>query len=197
MNGILDIRPKSGTPSERRMCDVLENLCRQHDLAPWIFTRRVDVDETAIPHSHPVLTLNTENEHDEAMALAELVHEQLHWFEEEHALERDRAIDETTVYYPEVPSARPEGAGDETSTRLHLLVCYLEYQALKLLLGAEAAHRTLLATGRHHYRWIYRAVLADEPVIARIVHTHNLLPPVLRAQVREAGGSPAGRGERP
>jgi hypothetical protein len=152
----------------------------KYDLTDWLFTTRVDVDENAIPHSHPVLTINTEHEGNEALFLAAFVHEQLHWFEEEHAEIRDRAIDDTVQYFPKVPSDRPEGAGDEESTRLHLLVCYLEYQALKRILGIQTAKQTIIALSEHHYSWVYRTVLKDGPKIRRIIQKHNLLPASLR-----------------
>src|SRR5205823_5677328 len=126
MSDGLEIRLRNGTLAEARMRDVLLRLLARYDLAGWLFTKLIEVDENAFPHSHPILTLNTAHERDETSALAELVHEQLHWFEEQHAESRERAILETAVHYTKVPSARPEGAGDEGSTRLHLLVCYLE-----------------------------------------------------------------------
>jgi len=186
----VEITLKNGTPAEVRTRLVLHALLEKYDMTGWIFTNRVVVDETARPHSHPVLTLNTQNEHNEAMCLAELVHEQLHWFEEAHAERRDRAIDETSQYYAEVPSARPEGAGSESSTRLHLLVCYFEYQAMKCLLGAHAARQTMVALSQHHYCWIYRTVLEDERKICGIVQRHDLLPePLRRRDTSSAGGS--------
>ena len=193
MNNPLEIVLKNGTPAEERMRTVLWKLCADYDLSGWMFTRSIVVDENAIPHSHPVLTVNVENEHDEQMALAELVHEQLHWFEEEHAEDRDRAIEETNLYYRSVPSARPEGAGDEMSTRLHLLVCYLEFQVLRLLLGEPAARQKIQALSRHHYCWVYRTVLTDEATLAQIVRKHDLLPELLRAAKGHGISSPTTR----
>ena len=149
-------------------------------MSGWIFTNSILVDETAIPHSHPVLTLNATHEQNETMALAEFVHEQLHWFEEQHAERRDQAIGETVLQYPIVPSARPEGAGDKSSTRLHLLVCYLEYQALKRLVGCHIARQTVFALSRHHYCWVYRMVLTTEHQLEVIVRKYDLLPEPLR-----------------
>jgi hypothetical protein len=73
-----------------------------------------------------VLTLSTEHADDALQLLAGYVHEQLHWYEEAYAEARDRAIEATRGPYPVVPVERPEGCGDEESTRLHLLVCCLE-----------------------------------------------------------------------
>lgn len=172
---------QNDAPNEQRMKAVLEHLLEWHDLEPWLFTRAVRIDENGMPHSHPVLTLNAEC-FDETTVLAEFVHEQLHWFEEEHADARDRAIEETKLRYPAVPVARPEGAGSEDSTRLHLIVCYLEFQALKLLLGKEKARAQIETLSRHHYCWVYRTVLEDETLLADIVRHHNLYPEPLRAQ---------------
>lgn len=182
MTPAVNITLKNDTPAETRARTALLALLARHDLTGWIFTNTVEVDETAWPHSHPVLTLNAQHTDNEAMFLAEFLHEQLHWFEEEHSEDRDRAIMETAHYYPSVPSARPEGAGDEGSTRLHLLVCYLEYQALKRLQGNKRARQTITALSRHHYCWVYRTVLRDERKIAAIIRKYGLLPePLLPA----------------
>ncbi|KYF53630.1 hypothetical protein BE08_23985 [Sorangium cellulosum] len=181
---------RHGTPAEVGVQRLLSELLAKYDLTDWIFTEDVLVDEDAFPHSHPVLTLGTGNGSDELLCLAELVHEQLHWFEEERAEARDRAIEATVLHWPEVPSARPEGAGSESSTRLHLLVCYLEYQAMKLLVGERAARQTMTALAGHHYRWVYRTVLSEEQTIGALVARHGLLPePLLQRGVarREEG----------
>ena len=175
------ISVKSGVPAEQRMRGLLASLPDRYDLAGWIYTDIVTVDQASMPHSHPVLTLNTAHERNETMALAEFVHEQLHWFEEAHAADRDRAIEATRQRYLTVPSARPAGAGTETSTRLHLLVCYLEYQALKGLLDAERARTIITALSNDHYCWVYQTVLRDEMIIADIVRQHDLVPEPLRS----------------
>jgi len=182
MQPALEIVVAHGTPGEQRMRALLSGLLEKYELTGWIFTTKVLVDEGAMPHSHPVLTLNAVHQDDAMMALAELVHEQLHWFEEERAEDRDRAIEETKMWYSSVPSRQPEGAGNETSTRLHLLVCYLEHQALKSLIGDEAARRTIVALSQHHYCWVYRTVLSDEETIGGIIRRHNLVPEPLQRE---------------
>ena len=56
----IDIRLQSGTPLEERGRDQLRRLLRIiYDLHKWLFTRDVLIQSGVIPHSHPVLTLNT------------------------------------------------------------------------------------------------------------------------------------------
>ena len=164
-----------GTDAESSTADALRRLLRTHNLDAWLYTKRIDIDEQAYPHSHPVLTLNASHLSDEHL-LAAFLHEQLHWYEETYAVRRDAAIETTRQLYPEVPACRPKGAGDETSTRLHLLVCLLEYRVLHLLLGHETAARIIDELGRHHYFWVYRTVRQDAERIEAILRAHNLLP---------------------
>jgi hypothetical protein len=171
----VDIRLVRGTDSESRTADALRRLLAIHDLGPWIYTERIDIDERSHPHSHPILTLSTSHRGDEHL-LAQFIHEQLHWYEEANALRRDAAIAATRVPYPEVPTARPDGAGDETSTRLHLLVCLLEYRVLARVIGVEHASRIIDELSQHHYRWIYRTVLRDFARIDAILRVHRMLP---------------------
>ncbi|MDC3911925.1 hypothetical protein KQE47_26715, partial [Raoultella planticola] len=61
--------------------------------------------------------------------------------------------------YPEAPVGFPDGANDEYSTYLHLLVNWLEIEAASQVIGRE---RVMEIVGRkHYYQWIYRTVLSD------------------------------------
>ncbi len=80
----IDIRLQSGTPLEERGRDQLRRLLRTYDLHKWLFTRDVLIQSGVIPHSHPVLTLNTRYVDDDTAQLATFVHEQLHWFLTDH-----------------------------------------------------------------------------------------------------------------
>jgi len=55
----LSISLKHGDAKERATQSQLERLQSQYDLTQWIFTTSVVIDEDAIPHSHPILTLHT------------------------------------------------------------------------------------------------------------------------------------------
>jgi hypothetical protein len=157
---VLSVGLAHGSEAEAAMAAELHALLRSHDIEPWMLTRRVLVDETELPHSHPVLTIHTRHIGDPLGLLATFVHEQLHWLEADPWLENFRAaMAELGELFPQVPAPSEGGGRDDESTYRHLLVCDLEYQALTALVGAAAARATLERFT--HYEWIYDQVLDD------------------------------------
>jgi hypothetical protein len=159
---------------ERQTRDQLVALLQRYELRRWQFTDVVRIEQGVIPHSHPVLTLNTYVLGDDARLLAIYLHEQLHWFCEQHEAATERAIAELRDIYPVVPVGLPEGARSEFSSYLHLVICYLEYLALIELLGPGEAQR--MVDGWTHYAWIYATVRRDLDTIGNIVARHDLHP---------------------
>ena len=76
----------------------------------------------------------------------------------------------------EVPVGAPEGAVDENSTYLHLVVCYLEYQAMRELLGEFKSRQIMEFWATDHYTWIYRTVLEKPREISTVLFKYKLLP---------------------
>ena len=66
------------SPKEQSESARLQGLLGRFDLSPWLFTRRILIDERAIPHSHPVLTVGYGDHDDDNLLLSNFVHEQLH-----------------------------------------------------------------------------------------------------------------------
>jgi hypothetical protein len=178
----LDIRLHSGTTLEQRGREQLLQILKTYDLEKWLFTRTVVIQSRVIPHSHPVLTLNTRYVDDNLAQLATFLHEQLHWFITDHVPEAatEAAIHELRRLFPQVPTTPPEGARGERSTYLHLIVCYLELEALSEITGVETA-REKLATS-DHYTWVYSKVLADTNRIRELVQRH--IGPVRKREAR-------------
>ena len=174
---IVDITLTHGTPAEAQTKDQLRRLLRSYDVSPWIFTRTVNIDERAIPHSHPVLTLHTRHLKDDDLLLSTFVHEELHWFLAQHQQEVDDAIVDLRAMFPSVPTAAPEGASGETSTYLHLLVCYLEDGADQRILGELRAHQITEFWSGDHYTWVYRTVRTSKHQISQVLAKHKLFPP--------------------
>lgn len=174
----IDIRLASGTGLEQRGQEQLERILARWDVSRWLFTRTVQVRSRVIPHSHLILTLNTQYLGDDTAQVATLLHEELHWFLVQHQAATDSAIADLRRRYPLVPDQPPEGAQDQEGTYLHLLVCLLEYDAVGQLLSEETARRTL--RGWPYYTWVYREVLDRPEPIRQILRTYHLNSPDAR-----------------
>jgi hypothetical protein len=155
--------------------DQLRRLLGQHDLSKWIFTKKVLIDRDAgIPHSHPILTLDNDYLKDDELLLSTFVHEQLHWFFAERRAQMEKAVAELKDIFPGAPAGPPDGARDQESTYLHLLVCHLEYQADRELLGQLRGRQVIEFWATHHYRWVYRQVLDEGRKIGAVLRKHKL-----------------------
>lgn len=167
-NDAVEIRLAHGSEKERAKAAQVQRLIDTYDLSKWTFTRTVVVDETArISHSHPVLTLDVPDPlYPDDAVLAEYVHEQIHWLETDRPVATAAAIAAFRQMYPDAPSRGPEGARNLESTYLHILVCHLEFEAMKELVGEERARK---AMQKPYYRWVYRTVLADHERIKDVV----------------------------
>ena len=172
----LEITLKNGTEREVETRAQLLRLLELYDLSPWLFTRKIEIDGTSTPHSHPVLTLHNRHLADDQRLLTTFLHEQIHrslvdW--EERRPARDAAIEELKKMFPVVPHGRPYGGRDVHSTYLHLIVCYLEREALASYLGKRQARRVLAE--QTHYVWIYATILSDvSEEVGEVVRKHRL-----------------------
>jgi hypothetical protein len=172
----MEISLAHGTPVEAATRDQLQRLLKTHDLSDWVWTRKIIIEDGAIPHSHPVLTLNTRHVNDDLLLLSTLVHEEYHWYETAHAHDTSAAIRDLKAAYPHLPLGGLDGASDEESSYLHVIVCYAEWQKMKALVGPEQTHRIMEFWARDHYRAIYRLVLDNEAAVGDLVKRHKLLP---------------------
>lgn len=172
----VEIALKQGTPREAQTREQLQRLLKTYDVSPWLYTKSIIVDERAIPFSHPTLTLSARHLQDDELLLSTLVHEQFHWFLVEQSDAGRNAIAELRTMFPKVPAGGTEGARDENSTYLHLLVCYLEYRADQRLFGELKTKQIMDFWATDHYTWIYKTVLERSRDIGSIIRKHKLIP---------------------
>ena len=164
---------KNETDNEKAVVGLMKDLLKEYDLSKWIFTDKVMVEAFVIPHSHPILTLNTRyGKEEKDQLLTTFIHEQLHWYLVEHDKATDDAIAQFRKKYKDVPYKNRAGARDEHSTYLHLIVCYLEYRSMASLIGQEEAKQ--LMWNQTHYTWIYNKIIEDAEYIAKVLKKHNL-----------------------
>ena len=174
----LEVTLKHMDDRERQTEQQLRRLISSYDLSKWVFTRIIAIESgyNVIPHSHPVLTLSTRHLKDDELLLSTFVHEQLHWYLGYKSKETEAAYKELTAMFPKVPVGFPEGGNNEESTYKHILVCYLEYQAVKELLGELRAKQIMEFWSTDHYTWIYKTVVEREREIGSLLRKHKLLP---------------------
>jgi hypothetical protein len=174
----LEITLKHNDQREQQTEQQLRRILSAYDISNWIFTRKITIESgfNVIPHSHPVLTLSTRHLKDDELLLSTFVHEQLHWYLGEKPKETEEAYKELRSVFPKAPVGFPEGGNDEESTYKHILVCYLEYQAIKGLLGELKAKQVMNFWATDHYTWIYKTVLEQEREIGSLMRKHKLAP---------------------
>lgn len=174
----LEITLKHNDQREQQTRQQLQRLVAAYDVSNWVFTRKIVIESgfNVIPHSHPTLTLSTRHLKDDELLLSTFVHEQLHWYLGEKAKETEAAYNELKAMFPKVPVGFPEGGSNEESTYKHILVCYLEYQALKALLGELKARQVMDFWATDHYTWIYKTVLERGREVGSLMQKHKLIP---------------------
>jgi hypothetical protein len=158
---------------ERMTKETLEQVLATYDLKKYTLTRRVVIEEGAINHAMPVLTLNARFASSPDELLSSYIHEQLHWHTQGgQSPQQQAAVAELRQLYPRAPVGLPEGAENAFSTYGHLVVCYLEMIADRELLGPDRAAAVI--AHKDHYTWIYATVLRDEKRLAAVVDRHRL-----------------------
>jgi hypothetical protein len=170
----LEIKLVSDSEREQATRRQLERLLLAYDLEPWIRTRTVLIEERAIPHSHPVLTLNTRHIQNDDLLLSTFLHEQLHWSVLENKAGLSRAIQEVRDWLPDVPVGHPIGADDADGSYLHVIVNYLEWIALEQVVGRDRARAAMDFWPSDHYTALYAIVIAHRERLADIVERHGL-----------------------
>ena len=173
-NASLEISTAHDSPGELQTRAQLQHLLGTYDLSAYYFTKKIVIEERAIPHSHPVLTLNTRHLNQDDELVSTFLHEQLHWYESANPEKVKAAEAELEKMYPQIPVGGQDGAYDRESGYLHLILCYLELQADRQVLGREKTARVFQFWEQDHYRWIYRTVIQDETKIGEIVERHGL-----------------------
>lgn len=166
----IEIALEHDSERERATRDQLRRVLADYDVERWTFTERVRIAQDEIPHSHPVLTLHTRALGAPVQQLSTYLHEQFHWWVAADPEAEEAAIAAFRERFPQVPAGGPEGARDEYSTYLHLIVCDLEYQAMADQVGEAAAREILEAST--HYTWIYHTVLND-PTVREVNLAHG------------------------
>ena len=168
----IEIQTRHDSPREMQERIELEQILKKYDVSKYTFTHKVVIEERAMNHAFPTLTLNVHFSGSDDELLSSFLHEQLHWYLAEHRLAMEDAVHRLKEMYPHAPVGLPEGADTEYSTYGHLIDCYLEIQADRALIGHERTAQVI--KNKPWYTWIYKTVLRDEDRIAVLVKAEGL-----------------------
>jgi len=181
----LEFSTAHNSNSEKETIKLIKALNSAHDLAKWQFTQAIHIDEKAIPRSHPVLTLHTrhnisnnpQDKNNQAidLLLSTYLHENIHWYLESRQPALDKVISALKLRFPDPPVGFPLGARDKYSSYLHLVVCFLELDAVAQLLSDERYKRVQNFWRNDHYTWIYQQVIEHKTEIKQLLQLHKLM----------------------
>lgn len=179
----LDIEEKhpDTTTAQTRM-EIL-HLARKYDLSSFLYTKRIVIDpQIEETKWKPVITLNTKYKDHPQRLMAQLLHEELHWWMRDHKQNVQVAIPELKATFRGVPKIK--GSKDPDSTYRHLLICWMEFRALSKYFGEEEAAQVL----KHfvqikRFPWIYTRILNDHRKIEKIVRKYEFIPDELYPKI--------------
>lgn len=168
-----EINPNKWTALTRQN---LEQLMQVYDLVPYLFTLNLQIKSQVKSHSHPILTLNTRYAENPKNLLSVFVHEQLHWWAEKNKNDMNKAIQEIKLLFPNLPADVQEK--DTHATYQHLIICFLEYEAMIHYLQKRDANKVLkdFIQKDKIYPWINTQVYLKYKAIEAIVKKYNLSP---------------------
>jgi hypothetical protein len=155
----------------------LERILESYDVSAWLMTNTIEIDQDAIPHSHPRPDPPYEAPEDDLLLLATNIHEQSHWYFEQRARETALAVSELKALFPHLPVGYPDGANDIESSYLHLAVIAFEQRGLRRTIGELSARQVMEFWATDHYRALYRTVLENERQIWTVLDKHGLRAP--------------------
>lgn len=124
----MEIFTKASTEKEEAVKLILEEVLAKYKVPN--FTSQIIIDEKSIPHSHPVLTLNTRNS-EPLFILKTLVHEQFHWFAQ------GTNYNQCVAYLKKYPDLGDCNSKRPNSFWTHLIVCWNTRNFLQQTLKKE------------------------------------------------------------
>ncbi len=129
---ILNVYSKNNDPKELAVVELVKSICKKYNVP--VFTEQVVIEAGVIPHSHPILTINTRL-NDEKLLLQVLVHEQFHWYVQNHP-----RYDECILYL----KSKYEDDGEHNKSGTypnsyweHIIVCFNTRNYLSGILSLE------------------------------------------------------------
>lgn len=164
----------------------LRRILKNYDLDTWMFTSKVRIEMGAEPYSHPILTLNTDFLDSDEQQMSIFLHEQAHWFVSESVPYRAPEDGSKVEIIEELRSLFPNSPVSDYRTINHLIVAWVELDAMAELIGEEHARELLkekierltnepLSPVDQRYKWYNMQVLEYTREIGKILARYDLV----------------------
>jgi hypothetical protein len=171
----LKIKTKHGNALEDAKRDQIERLAKQYDLSKYTLTRNIMIEQGAMNHSMPELTLNPRFLDNDDLALSAYIHEQGHWLLVERGRSQNELLfEKLQMMFPGIPTQLPQGSGGLRDTYFHVIVCMLEWQGMEDLVGAQRARSAIEWKQHDHYTSIYEKVLQNREKIETLMQQYGI-----------------------
>lgn len=171
----LEINLKNNSTREKQSSAQLIAINNKYNLSHWTYTKRIEIEEGAIPHSNPVLTLNTRHLKNDTLMLSTFIHEQMHWRIDKNPQSKEGAINNLKAIYPKIPVGYPNGSEDAYSSYEHLLVIFLELKGMDEVAGPKQEAIAYKFFSNDHYCELYKIVHRDRNLIGKIMKKYGIL----------------------
>lgn len=177
---IEEVTPNTDTQQTR--LEIL-HLARKYDLSSFLYTKKIIINpKLEKTRWKPVITINTKYKDHPHRLLAQLLHEELHWWMRDHKQNVQVAIPELKATFRGAPKIK--GSKDADSTYRHLLICWMEFRAVSKYVGEETAMEVLQHFVKEkRFPWIYGRILKDHRKIEKIVRKYEFIPDELYPKV--------------
>lgn len=166
----ISISLKNNNEAEQITKKLLERILEKYKLDGWVLCQDITIEQGASGKAFPLIRLSAHDNEDKL--LAQFLHEQIHWIEKGREGEMESTVEELKNIFPNVPINKPEGGGNQKSTYIHLIICRLEFLALKAVLGEEKAQR--MVSSNNNYTWIRKIVIDNGSVIDSVIKRYFL-----------------------
>lgn len=172
----LNIKLVHWSTGEQRKKQQIDRLTATYDLTKYTITRDIIIEERAINHSSPILTLNLLHLDDDDRALGVYVHEQAHWLlmERHRGKPRGEMLPELKLIYPKLKFEPPDGDGNEGTSYIHLVVLMLEWQALEDLIGNDRARSVMNFGRQHNYKALFATVIDNRKQMEEFLKRYDV-----------------------
>jgi hypothetical protein len=182
----LNIKLAHDSPLEQRAKAQVEHLAAQYDLKKYTLTKDINIEQGAIAHSSPVLTLNgrfvprpdanaERQQFADDLMLSSYIHEQGHWvMMERHRRDLRDIYGDLKRMFPNMPTAVPDGDGSEQGSYIHIVVIALEWRGTEDLIGAERARKMIDWKKDDHYKAIYRVVEDHRDEVEKVMKRYGV-----------------------